>query len=61
MAPPASLPGSEVPRRLRILAAVFLLLVAAAVVQWIRRPPLLPIPTPRDAAALDPQVRAHLD
>lgn len=61
MASPASLPGSEVPRRLRILAGIFLVLVVVAVVQWIRRPPLLPIPTPRDAAALDPQVRAHLE
>ncbi len=61
MASPASLPGSELPRRLRILAGVFLVLVAVAVVQWVRRPPLLPIPMPRDAAALDPQVRAHLE
>lgn len=61
MPSPAPVPNPPVPRRLRILGAVFLVVVAAAVVQWIRRPPLLPIPTPRDAAALDPQVRAHLE
>ena len=63
MPSPASTPGAspQVPRRLRILAGVFLVVAAAAVVQWIRRPPLLPIPSPQNAAALDPQVRDHLE
>lgn len=63
MPSPASVPGAspQVPRRLRILAGVFLVVAAAAVVQWIRRPPLLPIPSPQNAAALDPQVRDHLE
>ena len=61
MSSPASAPNPPVPRRFRILAGVFLVVVAAAVVQWIRRPPLLPIPLPRDAASLDSQVKAHLD
>ncbi len=47
--------------RLAILAGVLAIAIGAATVQWLRRPPLLPVALPANAAGLDPQVRAHID
>lgn len=58
--PSRSLADAPLPRRLRWLLALFALVVVAAGVFWIRRPPLIPITRPPRPEALDPQVRDHL-